>query len=599
MSLPRPKQLRSRGSWLMVLLGALLFLPFLGTAPLFDWDEINFAEAARELLLSGDWLRMQIDFKPFWEKPPLFIWLQALSMHLCGVNEYAARLPNALTGIATLVIIYNIGTLLFSRRFGLLWACAYAAALAPHLYFRSGIIDPLFNLFIFLSLWFFILAYWKHKRYPVFFLRLRPYVYLILSGAFAGLAVLTKGQVALILLAGTLGIFWLLRNQRLGWWYRHGKLQAVLRYDFRQWRQFIPLWYLGLFLLACMATMLTWYGTELLVNGWWFIREFIVYQVRLLTTADAGHEGFPGYHFVMVFFLCFPASVLALRALAPHQALHLHQQNFKKWMLILLWLVLILFSVVRTKIVHYSSMAYLPLSFLAAYVLYQTLQGRMVWRQWQGIVLLSTGGLLGTALTLLPLIAPGIGQYAHLVQDPFAQAAMQAQVDWPWYTVLPGVLLLAATGYAYWRFRQGMCIRGQLGLLLGCMLAASTLGTWHLHRIAGYSQQAATDFFASVADQEVYVMTLGYKSYAHLFYGRLKRPTHPQYYAGQEEGFDAHLQQVRNWLAHGAIDRDVYFCAKVSQKASIAEWFPHLEVLGERNGFVFYRRKAPVAKREP
>ncbi|MFM7400989.1 MAG: ArnT family glycosyltransferase, partial [Bacteroidota bacterium] len=52
-------------------LGMLFFLPFLGNVHLFDWDEINFAECAREMLITGDWLQPQIDFEPFWEKPPL------------------------------------------------------------------------------------------------------------------------------------------------------------------------------------------------------------------------------------------------------------------------------------------------------------------------------------------------------------------------------------------------------------------------------------------------------------------------------------------------------------------------------------------------
>lgn len=72
-------------------------------------DKINFAEAAREMIVTGHWLRVHIDYAPFWEKPPLFIWLQAIAMSVFGVNEFAARLPNALIGVATLQI------LLFSR----------------------------------------------------------------------------------------------------------------------------------------------------------------------------------------------------------------------------------------------------------------------------------------------------------------------------------------------------------------------------------------------------------------------------------------------------------------------------------------------------
>ena len=58
----------------IILLGLLLFLPGLGNVHLFDWDEINFAESAREMINSGNYLTVQINFEPFWEKPPLFIW---------------------------------------------------------------------------------------------------------------------------------------------------------------------------------------------------------------------------------------------------------------------------------------------------------------------------------------------------------------------------------------------------------------------------------------------------------------------------------------------------------------------------------------------
>ncbi|MFN5365558.1 MAG: ArnT family glycosyltransferase, partial [Bacteroidota bacterium] len=123
-------------------LGILFFLPFLGNVHLFDWDEINFAECAREMLATGDWLQPQIDFEPFWEKPPLFFWMQALSMKLFGVNEFAARFPNVLAGITTLLVVYKIGASLHGRVFGWIWAMGWVASLLPHLYFRSGIIDP-------------------------------------------------------------------------------------------------------------------------------------------------------------------------------------------------------------------------------------------------------------------------------------------------------------------------------------------------------------------------------------------------------------------------------------------------------------------------
>ena len=135
---------------------ALLFIPFLGGVHLFDWDEINFAESAREMISSGDYLNVQIDYTSFWEKPPLFIWMQVLSMKLFGINEFAARFPNAVCGIATLLVLYNIGRRLYNNRFGLIWVVCHGLAWLPFVYFKSGIIDPWFNLFIFLGINYFI-----------------------------------------------------------------------------------------------------------------------------------------------------------------------------------------------------------------------------------------------------------------------------------------------------------------------------------------------------------------------------------------------------------------------------------------------------------
>ncbi len=141
-------------NFIIALLASLVFIPFLGRVHLFDWDEINFAESAREMIVSHDYSTVQIAYRPFWEKPPLFIWMEAASMKLFGVNAFAARLPNAIIGIITLLVIFNIGRRLLDERLGLWWTLIYAGSWLPFFYFKSGIIDPTFNLFIFLAIWF-------------------------------------------------------------------------------------------------------------------------------------------------------------------------------------------------------------------------------------------------------------------------------------------------------------------------------------------------------------------------------------------------------------------------------------------------------------
>jgi 4-amino-4-deoxy-L-arabinose transferase-like glycosyltransferase len=198
----RPKDPR----WLIALGAAVLYIHSLGKVHLFDWDEINFAESAREMIESGNYMRVQINYEPFWEKPPLFFWMQVLAMKVFGVNEFAARLPNAVCGIVTLITIYAIGKRLHGPCFGLWWTGLHATSFLPHLYFKSGIIDPWFNLFIFLGIYF--LSRFIDQREA----GERHMRSLVLSALFAGLSVLTKGPVGMgvLFLCGITGILWII-----------------------------------------------------------------------------------------------------------------------------------------------------------------------------------------------------------------------------------------------------------------------------------------------------------------------------------------------------------------------------------------------------
>jgi 4-amino-4-deoxy-L-arabinose transferase-like glycosyltransferase len=92
--------LTPRERWsLLLLLAAVVAvrLATLGAYPLLDPTESRYAEIARKMLETGDWLVPQVDYGvPFWGKPPLSTWLSAAAMAVFGVNEFAARLPSFL-----------------------------------------------------------------------------------------------------------------------------------------------------------------------------------------------------------------------------------------------------------------------------------------------------------------------------------------------------------------------------------------------------------------------------------------------------------------------------------------------------------------------
>ena len=231
--------------FLFAILAAIFFIPFIGNAHLFDWDEINFAELSREMVILGDYWNVHINYQPFWEKPPLFFWFQAFAMRVFGMNEFAARLPNAICGIITLVLIYDIGKKVFNNRFAVIWTLAYFGSILPFLYFKSGIIDPFFNLFIFLGLYYFILGYWKKSNFQSIELSKNLWQYFFIGGLFIGLGILTKGPVAYLIAFLTLFVYWILQRFRL----------------YISIPQF--LW----FSISATFVMLIWFGMEIYNNG--------------------------------------------------------------------------------------------------------------------------------------------------------------------------------------------------------------------------------------------------------------------------------------------------------------------------------------------
>lgn len=552
-------RLADKQTWIMAGLAALFFLPFLGGVHLFDWDEINFAEIAREMILRNDYLKPHIDFKPFYEKPPLFIWFQVIAMQLVGVGEAAARLPNAVCGIVTIVWLYNRGKKFYNPRFGLLWAGTYLGSVLPFLYFKSGIIDPWFNLFIFLGLSNLIFAYWKRAGFQLALPRSYSY-YLLSGGFFTGLAILTKGPVAFLLVALPAGVYWLYANLRF----------------------YIPLKGFMVFIAVAVATTGLWFGTEWIRNGSDFIREFTVYQIRLFSTADAGHKGFIGYHFVVLLLGCFPASVFALRALfrIPKPVLLGEvdfQEDFRRWMRILLWTVLVLFSLVGTKIVHYSSLAYFPLTFLSAWVLYMMLEKKLVFTPWMRWFLWGIGSLYAVLVFVFPWIGKNAQALKPLFRDPFAQGNLDAQIHWSGAEVLPGVLLLLVLGVGIRAFRNNHTWKGFRVLFGGTALFVFLTLVFFIKRIEGYSQRAAIEFFQEKSTEDCYIITHGYKSYAHLFYAKKQAPTRP-------EALDSQTVQ------YGNPDKPVYLVTKIHRKHEVED-MGTFDELYQKNGFVFYVRK--------
>lgn len=520
---------RLKGSLGMGLLAGLWLWVGQGIPYLFDWDELIYASLARQMLASGDPFSLAINGEPFFEKPPLFFWLQALSMAVLGMNEGAARLPNAWVGGITVALLVGWGSHLRGVEFGCLWGILLLTGYLPLFFYKTGLIDPLLNLGMGVglgSLW----AAEEAWRAGYSGRRWRA------VGALAlGLAVLAKGPVGLVL---PLAI-WIL---------------------YKLWQRDPPLrWGESLvFLSLAVAVPLTWLALEGVQRGPEWVEEFGRYQWRILTSSD-GHPG-PVYFHLLAFALgCFPWGYLALAEILqpiPRSVGSVDlTRRAESLLLVAFGVVLALFSLlVQTKLVHYTSLLYPIGAYFAALRLQRLVAEKRGPSFWESAWILLSG-LFWLALWLL---LPWLGSQdpAGLVQawvfagipDDFSSSLvlgyLQAEVEWPVLTYVPAAILLL--GILLWS-RGRRRAWGWTVLLLATGLSAQLAWCWVFPRLLQHTQGGAVHFFRQFATSENNaqpalsgtVGLYGFRSFVPYFYGPLQVP----YAASPEE--------LADWQAQG------------------------------------------------
>jgi len=254
----------------------------------------------------------------------------------------------------------------------------------------------------------------------------------------------------------------------------------------------------------------------------------------------------------------------------------LHQQYFRTMMIAALGVIMVVFTIVKTKIVHYSSFAYLPVGYLAAVQIDSLLSGKTQLKKWQTACLLGFGILWSVIFISLPLI----GQHPEwirplLEKDPFAAANLQASVEWDQWLVIPGTLFLGSVILVNIFLRKQKIRLALVVLLIACIMSMQVLLTLFAPRIEQYSQHAAIEFFRSIKGQSAYVGTYGYKSYAHYFYVEV----------GDRTGL---MAKPADWILANQLDKPAYLVSKITQKEELLKNYPGLLLLYEKNGFVFY-----------
>ena len=268
---------------LLLFTAAVLFFGGLGRLPLLEPDEGRNAEVGREMLVSGDWITPHFNGFVYLDKPAVYFWMVAASLRTFGVSEGAARLPSALMGVATLLLVWFLARRMFGDAAGLragivFAACPLALALA-----REVIFDMTLTFFVTVAM----VAFWLAEENNFLAPRLDALMF-----AAMGVAVITKGFVGILI-----------------------PLIAILIYEAARgrWREWLRLrWGWGL--LVFLALTLPWFIAVSMRNPDFPRYAFWNESLKRFSSGAAHRGGGILYYFPVFLGGFFPWSIFLLLA---------------------------------------------------------------------------------------------------------------------------------------------------------------------------------------------------------------------------------------------------------------------------------------------
>jgi 4-amino-4-deoxy-L-arabinose transferase-like glycosyltransferase len=409
---------------LLGLIAVALIFPNLGAPSLWDLDEGNNAEAAREMMDCGNWVVPTFNYQLRVDKPALLYWLQIAAFRLFGINEFSARLPSALAALATVVMTYELGRQMFGQATGLLAGLVLAttALFCASAHFANP--DALLHAFTLLTLLLFWRSFAGQGR-----------AWSAAGGVSAGLAVLAKGPVGLVLPFAVVALF-LLCSRNLRLLRKRGVVATVLA-----------------FLLVALPWYI-WVGVETKVA---FLRGFIMEHNVGRYLHSMEHHGGPIYYYLGVVAIGFApwsaflglagwyASGRWARADAPTIASD--RSSPARYCFLWCWIAVyfIFFSLAGTKLPNYILPLYAPVAILTARWFVRWREGTIVPPAWALYSSIAAFALVGIATSAALLVIGGAVSLPALHVRQLNGLAVWAVL---------GLLPVVGAAAAWWQLRR-------------------------------------------------------------------------------------------------------------------------------------------------
>lgn len=420
--------------WLWGTLCVALLASFfynLGTVPLFDLDEGAFSEATREMFVRNDFISTFLNGQPRYDKPILIYWLQAASVSLLGLNEFALRLPSALAATAWVLVVLLFVRNVKDMRTALLAAIITATSLEVAVMAKAATADALLNLWIASAMLSIYLYYLRREAR-----------YLYLAYLAMALGFLTKGPVAVMIPLVVSLLF------------------SVLRGEWRFWlRTVFHPGGIALFLLIAMP----WYVVQILKDPGFIDGFFFKHNLSRFSSSMESHQGNIFYYVPVVLLGLMPFTSVLLRVFS--RVRQLVRDDLQLYLLLWFGFVFVFFSLSGTKLPHYVVYGFTPLFILMAIQLDQ-----MKSRFWVFLPPMLLFGLLLALPELLDLALPTI-------KDAYArQMLAHHREDFPSFyqplIVVVMVILLWFMLDKRWQLSNKMLVSG---ILTSVVLSAALL----------------------------------------------------------------------------------------------------------------------------
>ena len=383
---------------LLLALSLLLFFLGLGSLGLTDRDEGSNAEAAREMVETGEWVSPTLNYQPRFAKPVFIYWLMSGAYTLFGVSEFTARLPSALFGVALIALQYLFLSHLRGPTVGLLGALMLLLNFEIVAIGRMALTDSTLIFFTTLALYGFWLGLHGAGRE-------RHYIWLLYVGM--ALGTLTKGPVGIAV-----------------------PLLAIVPYLTltRRWTQF---WRTGFPLAGLLVLLLLavpWYAAMLAIHGSQYTASAQADTVGRFLNVLGGHGGTLFFYVPVLLVGFFPWSGFLLfglyetfrgyrqwaignrqddptHGLSPIAYRPPASQELELFAALWVAAVFVFFSLSATRLPHYIAPLFPAAAILAASYWHHSLSNPAVPGRRAAVhATMGLGYLLGVALTATPAL---------------------------------------------------------------------------------------------------------------------------------------------------------------------------------------------------